>query len=54
MRHIEKVRLGEFFDLESKQPHFAHAACNLSILMNINAKYGAEDIIKSINGELHE
>jgi hypothetical protein len=54
MRHIEKVRLGEFFDLESKQPHFAHAACNLSILMNINAKYNAEDIIKSINGELHE
>lgn len=52
LRHIEKVRLGEFFDIESKQPHIAHAGCNLSILMNLYAKYGAEEIIKSINGEI--
>lgn len=54
LRHIEKIRLGEFFDLESKQPHLAHAGCNLSILMNLYAKYGAEELIKSINGELNE
>lgn len=53
LRHVEKIRLGEFFDTESKQPHLAHAGCNLSILMNIYAKYGAEEIIKSINGELN-
>lgn len=54
LRHIEKLRLGEFFDPESKQPHLAHAGCNLSILMNIYAQNGAEEILRSINGELNE
>lgn len=50
LRHVEKIRLGEFFDIESQQPHLAHAGCNLSILMDLYEKYSAEDIIKSING----